>query len=148
MQKSYPICKLKKKAMKTQTVTDDDEGKEERFDIFADRLAEALVRAQMSQKELAERIGKSEGAVSRWIGEKRLPSVMTVRRISEITRASVDWLLGLPEAPEPYISIDRQALDEAIAAGVALGDALRMLKAQSDEAAKPRAEKRANRTKR
>jgi transcriptional regulator with XRE-family HTH domain len=83
---------------------DTDTAEEERLPIFADRLSAALVAARMTQRDLADRVGRSEGAVSRWIGEGRLPGVRTICRIAEATGSSVDWLLGLgpPEArPAP-----------------------------------------------
>lgn len=141
----YPLCNLEKKAEPEEDVTDADPP-EARLPVFADRLSEALARARMSQKDLALKIGRSEGAVSRWIGEGRLPGVLMIRRIAEASRASVDWLLGLPDAPEPAVTVDPKALARLSKTAALLAEELRSL--QEDLAEAPQSAKRVTRTKR
>ncbi|MBQ8345352.1 MAG: helix-turn-helix transcriptional regulator [Clostridia bacterium] len=57
------------------------------------RLAEGL-----TQKELAERLNKSESAVRMWELGKSEPDIEMLRRIAELFGTSADHLLGKEEA--------------------------------------------------
>ena len=64
-------------------------------------------RAGLSQMELADRLGVSRQAVSRWESGDTTPSVDKLKTLAKIYGVSLDWLLGdtadreLPEAAKP-----------------------------------------------
>lgn len=70
---------------------------------FGGRLKSALKKAGMSQRTLADRLQLQESAVSNWIrGVSEKPrDVQTLVQIARILHTSIDYLLGVPGAPEP-----------------------------------------------
>ena len=64
-------------------------------------------RAGLSQMELADRLGVSRQAVSRWESGDTTPSVDKLKSLAKIYGVSLDWLLGdtadgePPEAAKP-----------------------------------------------
>ena len=65
-------------------------------------LREKLIRLRekngLSQAELAEQLGVSRQAVSRWEGGYTLPSLEKLKLIAKLYRVSLDWLCN--EEPE------------------------------------------------
>lgn len=97
---------------------------------FADRLSAAMQRAGLNQGSLATAVGKSQSAVSRWLNEGRVPSILTLKRIAEATRESVDALLGIPvrdsRRPAPARADDHHLPKVAFtAAGAPVHDVIR-----------------------
>lgn len=68
---------------------------------FGERLVEAIDRASLTRRSFAERIGVSEGAVSRWVNGRTDPSLPLLPRIALVLGVTLDWLLGTPSAPGP-----------------------------------------------
>lgn len=60
---------------------------------FGARLAGLLSRAGMSQAELAQRIGVTQGAVSRWVSDEWPPGWDNLARLAGEFRMSVSGLL-------------------------------------------------------
>ncbi|MDO5969565.1 helix-turn-helix transcriptional regulator [Flavivirga aquimarina] len=60
------------------------------------RLKEILVREEVSQKDLAKKLGKNEHTVSNWCINKSQPHLKDLYRIAEILKVSVCDLL-IPE---------------------------------------------------
>jgi ribosome-binding protein aMBF1 (putative translation factor) len=48
-------------------------------------IAEARLRAHLSQQELADKIGTSQSAVARWERGKSAPSTRTLKRVAKAT---------------------------------------------------------------
>lgn len=69
-------------------------------DSFGQRLKAALNSRQMMQKELAEKIGVNEMAISRYIHGGRMVSVSILVDICKVLNISADYLLGLSEVTE------------------------------------------------
>jgi transcriptional regulator with XRE-family HTH domain len=69
-------------------------------DSFGQRLKAALNSRQMMQKELAEKIGVNEMAISRYVHGGRIISVPILIDICKALNVSADYLLGLSEVTE------------------------------------------------
>ena len=69
-------------------------------DSFGQRLKAALNSRHMMQKELAEKIGVHEMAISRYIHGGRIVSVPILIEICKALNVSADYLLGLNEVTE------------------------------------------------
>lgn len=63
------------------------------------RIAEVLQLRGMTQKELAERVGVTEAAMSRYVAGTREPKPETLANIATALHTTSDYLLGL-EAEE------------------------------------------------
>lgn len=64
---------------------------------FGQRLKKVLAERGMMQKELAEKIGVNEMAISRYIHGGRMVSVSILIDICKALNVSADYLLGLTE---------------------------------------------------
>jgi transcriptional regulator with XRE-family HTH domain len=69
-------------------------------DSFGQRLKVALNSRHMMQKELAEKVGVNEMAISRYIHGGRIVSVSILIEICKVLNVSADYLLGLNEVTE------------------------------------------------
>lgn len=66
-------------------------------DSFGQRLKATLNSRHMMQKELAEKIGVNEMAISRYVHGGRIISVPILVEICKALNVSADYLLGLSE---------------------------------------------------
>ncbi len=62
---------------------------------FGEKLRELRVQHNMSQKELAEKLGIVSGTVSAYEQDKKRPSLEVLVKICRIFSISSDYLLGL-----------------------------------------------------
>lgn len=69
-------------------------------DSFGRRLKAALNSRHMMQKELAEKVGLNENAISRYIHGGRIISTPILIDICKALNVSADYLLGLSEVAE------------------------------------------------
>lgn len=76
---------------------------------------------QMSQAILAERVNRSEAAVSRWETGKATPSAFDLRRIAEIFELEDEHLDLLVHPPEGPVSPVAERLQAAVEAGARRG---------------------------
>lgn len=60
--------------------------------MFCDRLKTARINANMTQREVAERIGISQTSYSFLESGLREPSMLHLRRIAALLNVSIDWL--------------------------------------------------------
>lgn len=58
----------------------------------------------MTMKDLAQRIGVSESAISQYENGKRQPGYETLIELSKIFDVSTDFLLGVEESAQPNFS--------------------------------------------
>lgn len=96
-------------------------GKEIKFSFMVKKL---LAKHNMTMKELGEKVGKTESAVSYWISGKSLPRMGTIQKVADIfgvttdelvfgeeispwgdDKANTDYLMGNPELLELYNEI-------------------------------------------
>lgn len=65
-------------------------------EIFVKRLVELLENANMTQIELANKIGTTNVTISRYMSGERSPRIEIVAEIAKVFNVSIDYLLGLP----------------------------------------------------
>ena len=61
--------------------------------IFADKLMDLRKKNGWSQEELAEMLGVSRQAVSKWEGAQSIPDMTRIIQLSELFGVSTDYLL-------------------------------------------------------
>ncbi len=59
---------------------------------FAKRLKQAMDERQMTQAELADKIGKGRSSVSQYLSGKNIPKDDVQKRIAEVLECTVDFL--------------------------------------------------------
>lgn len=59
---------------------------------FASRLKQAMVEREMSQAELAAKIGKGKSSVSQYLSGKNTPKDDVQHQIAEVLDCTVEWL--------------------------------------------------------
>ncbi len=98
---------------------------------FGARLTEAMRRSGLTQRMLATKIRRSEGAVSRWVRGEREPNLSALARMATVLGVSLDWLVGVPAAaPPPKISrVDQRAVRRLVKALREAGEAGRQVAA-------------------
>lgn len=65
--------------------------------IFAERLKELRLESKLSQRQLAEKIGMSDKAVSLWEKGERVPSLEAASLIAKFFKVSIDYLAGFED---------------------------------------------------
>ena len=60
---------------------------------IGNRIAQARQQAQLTQTELASKIGVTRGLVGQWESHRKKPGRESLRKIAEVTLVSMDWLL-------------------------------------------------------
>jgi transcriptional regulator with XRE-family HTH domain len=63
--------------------------------MIGEKLKTALFYHNMTQKELAQKIGVTEVSMCRYCKDERDPKTETVVKICHTLKISSDWLLGL-----------------------------------------------------
>ena len=97
---------------------------------FAQKLKELRNRAGMSQEKLAERVGVSRQAITKWETDKGAPEMENLLALSDLFGVSVDELLGR-EARRPtegylYESVTEYDVSDPKRYDVKLGGARRL----------------------
>ena len=67
---------------------------------FNQNLKEARLKKELSQKEVAEKIGVAKSTYSLYESGNREPNVDTIKKIADILDISADTLLGLESEPQ------------------------------------------------
>jgi transcriptional regulator with XRE-family HTH domain len=62
--------------------------------VFSERLSEVMFEADLSSKELAERIGISQRSVNRWKSGTALINYENLIKIVDALNCSIDFLTG------------------------------------------------------
>ena len=70
-------------------------------------------QADMTQEQLAERLGVTYQSVSRWENEENYPDLELIPRIASIFEVTADTLLATTESVEERFRLHTQALEEA-----------------------------------
>lgn len=71
------------------------------------RISESLKKSNMQQKELAQRIGITEGVMSRYISGDREPKPETIANIATALHTTSDYLLGIENGEFDYPRVRR-----------------------------------------
>ena len=66
-------------------------------ELFGKRLSEVLKQSNLTQKQIAQKLGISEGNITNWKKGDNLPSVEVLYRLCKILDESSDFLLGLKD---------------------------------------------------
>ena len=79
---------------------------------FGERLKNLRIENQMTQKEVAERIGLVSGSISAYEQGKKFPSVEVLIQLCNLFHVSSDYLLGLSDSMDLMKSnlTDRQII--------------------------------------
>lgn len=62
--------------------------------IFTDRLKEMMDKRGMSQRDLAEKIEKTEASVSRYVNGQRVPKATILLKMAQALNCQADYLIG------------------------------------------------------
>ena len=71
-------------------------------EIFVKRLIELMENANMTQIELAQKIGTTNVTISRYISGERCPRIEIVAQIAKVFNVSIDYLLGIPNSKSTH----------------------------------------------
>ncbi len=84
---------------------------------LGNRIRQVRVNCGCSQERLAEYVGVSRTAVSRWESGDSEPKLQHLVRIAELLQVSSDTLLGVPKSQTSFLSKEAEsALHEFIEA--------------------------------
>lgn len=64
---------------------------------FSDRLKELRKDANLSQAQLAEKVGLTHTAIGLWEQQKRIPNLDAVIELAKYFKVSLDYIAGLEE---------------------------------------------------
>ena len=62
-------------------------------------LSKIRIESKLNQRELAQALGVTAGAVGLWETDKRLPDAHMIVKIAQYFNVSTDYLLGLSDSP-------------------------------------------------
>ncbi len=62
--------------------------------IFAESLSELLLEYNLTPTAFAEKVGCGKATISRYLNEKKIPSVDMLCRMADFFGCSIDYLLG------------------------------------------------------
>ncbi len=71
---------------------------------FGDRLKELRKRSDLSQEQLAQRLGITKGMISSYETSMRMPSYPILLKIAHLFNTSTDYLLGMDQSDSLDIS--------------------------------------------
>lgn len=70
---------------------------------FGLRLKTLMEEGQITQTELAKRIGFTQRAISKWVNLQSEPTETAILKIADQFSVSIDYLLGQTEDPDAII---------------------------------------------
>lgn len=85
---------------------------------FGSMIAQLRKQRGMTQLELAEQMGVTDKAVSKWERDLSFPDVSSLPRLAEIFEVSVDDLMGVRQAGQEEAGKDPGALADTILKGI------------------------------
>jgi transcriptional regulator with XRE-family HTH domain len=65
------------------------------------RIKELRTKRNMTQQDLADKLGVFQTTVGQWENGKREPNIETIKRLASIFEVSTDYLLGQSDNPIP-----------------------------------------------
>lgn len=68
------------------------------LDIFADNLRSIMEDVGISQRELADRVGVSESAISKYIHKMQMPGIRVIVNLAYALNCSMDELIDFGDA--------------------------------------------------
>jgi len=64
-----------------------------KFKNFGIRLAQAIEASGLTQSEVAKKLSTSPSLVSRWKNEEILPGMANAKKLSQLLKVEIEWLL-------------------------------------------------------
>ena len=80
-------------------------------EIFVKRLIELMENANMTQIELAQKIGTTNVTISRYLSGERSPRIEILTQIARVFNVSIDYLLGLPISKSNHFIENESIID-------------------------------------
>lgn len=77
--------------------------------MFCKRLEGLRISYNLTQKQLADKLGVTKQTVSNWENDNILPSIETLMRICQFFNVSTDYVLGLDN--KKYIEVSGLSLE-------------------------------------
>lgn len=74
--------------------------------MFQIRLKELRENKKISQRELAQMLGLSQGTIGNWESGIRKPTYKTLYKIADLFNVSVDYLMGNTDKPKGFLIPD------------------------------------------
>lgn len=88
-----------------------DLGELDMQEIFVKRLIELMENANMTQIELAQKIGTTNVTISRYLSGERSPRIEILTQIAKVFNVSIDYLLGLPISKSNHFIENESIID-------------------------------------
>lgn len=80
--------------------------------MFSDRLKYLRSTEDLTQRDLANKLGITSGAVGMYESGKRFPDNAILNKIADYFHVSTDYLLGRTDDPLPVRDVDQDLHDE------------------------------------
>lgn len=80
---------------------------------FGERLEKCIKESNLTQKELAEKIGITPVRLNYWVKDKRQPDVPYIRELAKALNVSADYLIGNDSIATPAPTLSPAALELA-----------------------------------
>jgi transcriptional regulator with XRE-family HTH domain len=68
---------------------------------FSQKIIKLLEEKNITQRELAAKVGVQEATISRYINGYRAPHSIIVSKMAEVLETTTDYLLGRSDSPRP-----------------------------------------------
>jgi transcriptional regulator with XRE-family HTH domain len=81
------------------------------LEIFSYRLTVLLDENNMTQTQLAKKIGTTNVTICRYINGERVPRIDVISKIASVFNVSLDYLIGLSNNKEEDNSSEKQDLE-------------------------------------
>lgn len=85
------------------------------MNTFAVRLREMRRRRRLTQKQLAERVGLTAGAIGMYEVGQRQPDLSTIQKLAHALETSISYLVGETDDPSPLprsgVAAHREGVD-------------------------------------
>ena len=82
--------------------------------MFPERLTELLKDNNMYQNDLAQHVGYTTQAISRWCRGETEPDLKTLKKIANFFNVSIDYLVGNEKSANNDIVQEKNALKKAL----------------------------------
>ena len=86
--------------------------------ILANKITEERKKNGWSQEELANQLGVSRQAVSKWESASSVPDLQRVLELSKLFGVTTDYLLGVEKTPEAMLDVSGLTEDDVKAVQV------------------------------
>lgn len=96
------------------------------MDNMGERIKEMLEKQNMSQKELAEKVGCTEAAISHYIKGDRVPRAIVITNIAAALKTTAEYLVSGENNGEEIVQIERLLARNA--SKMSMEDKMRIIK--------------------